>query len=697
MLIYNKYQRYFTNRNALTAAVIAGNLFAVQTLLHQTDPVVCDRDDKLLVDAIYGGSFPVLKYLMDSGLFNIEGIWNGKVVLNSFATVNNFPVFVRDMMDAVNVPQELVDHAKLHAPKYNAIKLLTSGDQQLIKEFLYKDGVKQFKTPISSAMMIANALATSIQQLEHFERLFDITDPAAQNIQAQKQLDDSHESARLILASHATPDQHDNNNNNNNIVIDNDQCLRIAKILTMPIEWKDEHLDSVYREYIITGDCMLIPLLLDHRRDNSCERVINRIIKHGTLTQAIVAMKYMDRSGLDNRHFGGILHSFMSADDMSRSFEIVKYLDGEKVMFKYTNGSCVIIRAFTGTTEMLEFILAANIFKTNTGDKRARLDLLDAEHVKLILPTLSDRNGPHRLSNQLRIATFHARMDTLNLLLDHVNALKNGDQTIVYTMPHTYAFNKAGPHGLHREVIKLLVEKAGLTPLQDIFHLIGKLGDTELLDYGLTHFFGKQLNANKLPTMIGKQLNATIHAAIKLHNMDYVIHVFTHHKDKMLEKNATSKTHHILAVSCSNLEMLECLLRVDPIERLGQADELFGAAISHGHIEVLDWLIEHLEEYRAQFLASPIIIKPLIESHLIAMLQHLLDIGAKFDLRNIHNLRSYKSNQRAQSIVQQFKAKTVVEPKSKGTLSLKRDSSSTDNTSTASQQQQQPNKRGRKK
>ncbi|GAM20071.1 hypothetical protein SAMD00019534_032460 [Acytostelium subglobosum LB1] len=618
MAVYNKYQRYFTDKSALKLAVKAANLAAVKVLLHQTDPVVCDRGDGLLVDAIISGSYPVLKYLLDSGMFKgIERLCNLKSA-ESPRTYYTIPRFIRAMMDDMeSVPQVLVDHVKSLAIVYPD-KILATGDQQLINEFLYKDGIKLFCGGISSYMMIPDKPTTCIEQLEHMERLLGISDAATHYPRVQEQLKVSKESAQSILSVHSSrvPDKDIAASQD----LDDHRRLLIAKLLSLPIEWRLDQIKTLYHEYVITGDCLLIPLLIDHYSFDACQGMINQIVQHGTFTQAIVTIEYKPDMFL-YKQFNGLFHSFFKADDMKCSFEIIKYLDSKKVTItpSYWN---LGFRAFSGTAEMLEFMLAKdtkNIFSKHIRERSEPLGLLDVEHVKLVLPSLTRVH----FATLLRDATYQARIDTIKLLLDHKPILQNEE---TYFKPHEYAFHKVRD-GQHREVIKLLVEKGELKPLNPsrMFEIIGELGDIDLLDYGFTHFLDESATDDD---EFEKLLNVSIKAAIERHNVDFVIHVYAHHRDKMSKKKSKYKIYHIQAVTCANVEMLECLLRVDPLETFDQADMLYSTAISHVHIEVLDWLLKHLdEEHSARFMRRSVSIKPLIESNLTSMLQHLLDIG----------------------------------------------------------------------
>ncbi|GAM23302.1 hypothetical protein SAMD00019534_064770 [Acytostelium subglobosum LB1] len=667
-MVYDRYQRYFCDIDALRWAVEADNLVIVQTLLHQTYPVIFERGHELLIHALTSPSITVLKYLMDSGLFDNDRLLTinlnrvhgpGVVPLDKFFRSPDALRIMRE--DVNNFPQEFLDKF-ISKARMHVNNILASRDQQHINELLFKEGVMMLPNfRITSEMMKSGPNVSPAEQLAHFLRLLPHMD-IDQQMEANNAIAllSSKKTTQAILSKHGMLD-HNNNNNNNITMIDDAQLMVFVKLYQLNVQRRhsDKLNNYALRQYIATGDCMLIPFFLGNNgyplNRHDVDVLFSTITQRGTVTQAMVTMEYLqDQSGNNyNIDSSGPLsdqfHFFNTADDMSRSFEIIKYLNSTK---RIVQPQALSYTLFNGTMEMLEFLLSDDnrIFSKNVVRYSLVLEPDQLEYFFKVKPEMFE------WENTMRFAVSLARLDSLSILLDHIPSKLSMSTRLLFHLVLTNG-------GHHMEVIRMLVEKGNIKPSYGIFPTIGRMGDIAFFDYCLANYeyhehdfwFEKMLiGQNEIDYIPEKAL----FGAIECNQVNMIKHLYQHHMDVLLDKH-----YHLQAVIDGNLEVLEVLLAVDPLNPNNKKDEqymdeLLLAAMWQGHIETLDFLLEHLDQdYCTRFMAYNIVIKPFVENSDVAMLQHLLDIGISFDLRSIHTMKEFKSSQAIQSIVAQSKEK----------------------------------------
>ncbi|GAM25917.1 hypothetical protein SAMD00019534_090920 [Acytostelium subglobosum LB1] len=674
-MLYNRYQRFFTCKSALLDAVTCGNLPIVQTLLHQTHPIVFERTDDLLVRATQGGHIKVLKYLLDTGKFNNEVLWkrHPNAVMEALHN-SSTSAAIRFLMDPHNFPQDLIDLVKSNVNLY-AKACIRTGDQQLIDQLLSLDVIKQIT--FTCDFMLPNNFQP-IHQLAHFERLFQGTnDGGALDRRAEKELTSSRQTTQSILTSTTDTYAHSG--------IGDDQRLVFIKLAEV-VSWdaNDDLASYLAHQYVVTGDFVLFPYLFS--KAIHVKTMINLIVLHGNVVQAKVVLGYLDNvimpaqlgTILREEQFGELYDSFVQADNMSNSFEIIKYLNNNQVVVKEV--AKLSSDLFPGTMEMLKFLLsdANKIFPMDKLQNMLVVLAIDQlEYVLKTKPSVFLAPGSHSLVHIAMNASFFARLDTLDAILDHIQPERHLESTL-----HCALANG----GRHMGVIKLLVERQHIT-LNSISCQIGQLGDVELLEYALVHCVDNSLDAF---------LSSTINTAIFRHQVDLIQHIYARHKDKV------QTYHHKQAVEHGSLELMEFIFAVDPLSNTDRLETFIRCAISDGNTEILDWLLKCEDNVprRSQILQSlvPQHTTSLVNKSDIFTLQHLVNIGATLDMKVASKLKAYKESEAIQYLFAQYKkqtsqAESKAKQKSKQQQSkkTKRDDNNTDDTTTT-----QPIKRKRK-
>ncbi|GAM20082.1 hypothetical protein SAMD00019534_032570 [Acytostelium subglobosum LB1] len=283
MAVYTRYQSFFIKTEAYAEAIKSDNMIVVQTLLHQTVPVTFDRDPQRLEDAALScdKTFKMLKYLMDSGLFDNSVLWTRNY--SWYWVFSASPSAIRFILDPANFPQVLIDKIKARAPHHPDL-LIAQGDQQLIDKLLFKDGKKLFWAQVSSDWMHPQSV-TPADQLAHFERI--IPEDEELNDQARMILESFNDAWKMYVCPGT---QH--------VDIGPDQRLVFIKLSEILIDWS-QHFDKlgeyIMREYIKTGDCAMLQYFFIHRRQwartstiqSDTAKLIEMVIKHGTIKQVV--------------------------------------------------------------------------------------------------------------------------------------------------------------------------------------------------------------------------------------------------------------------------------------------------------------------------------------------------------------------------------------------------------------------------
>ncbi|GAM21800.1 hypothetical protein SAMD00019534_049750 [Acytostelium subglobosum LB1] len=662
--VYNKYQRYFCDANTLRWAIESDNLVVVQTLINQTQPISFEQSDELLKMALASGSLNVLKYLIDLGRFNNESLWTVHVDRVLLGEVFKHPSVLDILNDPNNtqLPKELVTKIKSKTRLYFS-EIRATGDQRLINELLINNGAINSLNSydLSSTTWTIPKNITPSEQLAHFERILnsDIKVDDHEMI-----LSTSKNTAQSLLDKLGvvldTIDEHCVNK------IDDAQLIIFIKLELINTRREMTHdrlVNYVYREYITTGDFQLIPFFMRPGRfggfdGHRAQTLFRMITSHGNTTQAMVAMEYINKTrdtyvyGRPHEFdpFTDQFHCFNTASDMSRSFEVIKYLNSKNAVQPLDT---LRPREFRGTMEMLEFILSDvnKIFPINV--IRNKLLVLDNNQLEYIFKTKPEILQDKEWETILQYVVVLARLDLLGTLLKHAPDVTRLTSLTQWAFHYTLT-----NRGRYNDMIRMMVEH-GIKPNLAIFAQIGRLGDVELYDYCLKFFERHDQDALPYGSANGTDLcdaptNALV-GAIELGHVNMIKHLYQqHHMDSQMR----DRRQHLEAVTNGNNEVLQLLFKVDPLDPEKDKkyiDELFVVAMNEGHIETLDCLLNNVDRVsKARFMSTNIIIKPLIELGNVTMLQHLVDIGASFDLRRVHTMKVYKNNQTIQSIVSHY-------------------------------------------
>ncbi|GAM20078.1 hypothetical protein SAMD00019534_032530 [Acytostelium subglobosum LB1] len=587
LAVYNRYQSYFSQRAAYIEAIKHDNLVVVKTLLHQREPVAFDRDFGVLSNATLAPNFTVLKYLLDSGLFNNNELWDN--INHSWDSVfKTSSSSIRFLLDPHNnFPQPLVDAIKKHAT--SCVKsVMATGDLQLVNELLFKDDgtVKLFDDPITTYMIIPGI--TPAEQLAHFKRML----PPHEWIE---------EVAREKMAKYAYPDStHDfmteRDMDPSRYIKDDfdvEQMMVFLKLGELEIDWASdpnaiELTHYMVYEYIKTGDCKLIPYFItgpswytlrNFKVDVS--RLYSMILQHGNLAQAMMATSFFDTLQRTNvvqtlgqirsRFMVPLWMPFLKADDMTHSFEIIKYFNSRNIV-STSNNVDQTINVFRGTTQMLDFFLSND---NKMFLKHVVMDslILGLDHIDQLVKSIHSFNGisVSDVVPMLQLASIYGRMDLVSVITNVINTPTNNDMIKNELIPSIVAIAPL-------EVVKWMAQQR-LIDAKMVAQQIGERGDCEMFECVLEHETSE--NSESIVCSILKH-------AITKHQVKLVKHIYGH-------KLKVNGSQYMDAVTCGNIEMLELLWSLDhPISDVNQLKQMVQESANNGHHETITWLFNRM-------------------------------------------------------------------------------------------------------
>ncbi|GAM20079.1 hypothetical protein SAMD00019534_032540, partial [Acytostelium subglobosum LB1] len=666
--LYNRYQVHFKHYKEYKMAIKWDNLVVVKTLLHQTYPVAFPRNNKLLIHATKSLSYTVLKYLIDSGLFDCSVLYRPQLEEDdpsikhvSWSSVfANSPESVRYLLDPGNFDQTFIDLVRRNACQHVEF-IMMRGDKQLIDDLLFDALGKPLfgDQPINSQMMLLEA--TPEEQLAHFLRFLPLDNTRVER--ASVPLDvNSNDILSMVKDSIPEYIQIDPTLTTKAVALSHDQLLVYRMLFQMEIEWRnhisgDSLVSIIVRHYLKTGDCQLLPMLfhsppwiVPSEFHKYISGLFNLLINYGNVAQTAIIYTLLAQL-LQTNHLQDLMtvffdptmmyHSFASAKDVAKSFQVVRYLNARHVV---QTDMGVLCRKFLGTPEMLQFLLsdASTIFSK---DLIISNTFFGISHIEYIV-----RNRPeimrlvHHNDHLILFLAFFG--PTNNELLTQLLDLLTPEQLLANSAKGRVQTAIVASAMSNLDLINVIAKKIQLNR-DKVASKVGRVGDVALFQAVLAHIVAPE--GEDLETTRQSFISSVLEKAIDLHQMALVKHIFEQFGDLVLSARSYIGT----TAAHGNMEMLAYLWQVDKYEEMAK---LTKDAINGGQIQALDWLLNQADKVTYDRIkAHPININDLIVNHYIDMLRHLIDIGATLDLSTVDKLPEYQNNPSIQSLVAQYK------------------------------------------
>ncbi|GAM18826.1 hypothetical protein SAMD00019534_020010 [Acytostelium subglobosum LB1] len=518
---------------------------------------------------------------------------------------------IRELIDPTFISKDMADLVRYHAHNY-VTNILLTGDGLLVDELLPlpHDGVSNYRiTGTRLIQSIANSTANQhyeqIQRLVKYNLIAPNTFPNTLFEHAYKESKEQCQSLMSFVGSDEPA------------TISEEQRLLITKLLygwTLYFYFQPSHVRDVINGYISTGDCTLIPLLIDQFRN---EKIINHsIIEYGTLTQIKIAYLYMDRHHIAerSRYFAGGYHSqlFMTASNSANKLKIIKYLNELNHVFEVSTSD---IQSFDGTMEMLEFLVS------NTNK---------------ILPFKQFFILDHR--------------DNLNLVIENKPKLIHFQTQLCLAI-------KIGKLDAVQRLVQLFEPAPDSLPIQLTYSARLRLPMFQwLIEYCASSHYARN------------SLRMLMEWAIKNGNLEAIKFLFANYAVVVDWQIQAIKAE----VSAEMMDTLFCLnqWKIDwrAFNELNGACQLSKVIRTiferPGNTTMLDRVLRNFSEKdteRVKAFAIPLFTKHLVTNSDVVMLQHLVNIGAKLNIKGVASMSIFKSNVQLQSIIEEYKDRLEVE------------------------------------
>ncbi|GAM19185.1 hypothetical protein SAMD00019534_023600 [Acytostelium subglobosum LB1] len=533
--VYNKYQSFFNHKNILNNAIKSEvqDKQVIGILLEQTRPMIFYRDVSRLIDLCESGSYELLKYLLDSGhYYHVQWKWSQINMEKLFKKISASSIQYLLNPDN-NFPQSLTDRIKRSSSQY-VTEILAKGDQQLIDQLLFKDGVKLFNGPITDRLMLP-ITASPTQQLERFERLLPLDDTL--NDQAISRISMSKSIAlKLTDELHYTRQDTDIGDEQRMIFV------KLGELEKSMVASRTRPLDRyMVHEYIVTGDCMLLPYLIIHPKrsyhKHEVQNIVNEIIKHGNLTQLIVAIGLLDNELIPKHkrrdaplerlaYFGNMYNAFVDADNMTKSLECIKYLNQHDVVQgivpQIERKQITLLR--TPPMFVLAFLMSTdnNIFPKEL--LREKLVLMEPQQIDFVLnnmPSFFNRYAGVCL-NELDFIVY-----THYAILNNNQRGKDIFSTLLYYVgwrtkalePTIHYFTSHGR--MNMEAVHFILDQLHLAPSEELTAKIGIEGVVRMFRlFKFDHLLENSIN----------DLSIMFNIAIVFNEHDLAKHIYKYQK-----------------------------------------------------------------------------------------------------------------------------------------------------------------------
>ncbi|GAM20080.1 hypothetical protein SAMD00019534_032550 [Acytostelium subglobosum LB1] len=501
--VYKRYQSYFDKSNSYYNAIKHDNLVVVKTLFHQTYPVTFERVDLLLKFALLGDGFSVLKYFMDSGLFNNSILWqkvNESDQMYWDKVYRAPPSSIRHILDLGHFPQPLIDHIKSLANQY-VFDLMLKGDLQLINDLMFKDGVRLFGGPITSKMLLPFDFPPA-EQLAHFQRMLP-NSTTATSAETSDVIAKSKERVTKISIPKEYIDHH-------GLDIGDDARTIFVKLNNLAIDLKGDIRDELglasytVSQYIITGDYMLLPHMISthikwpptrfHNTVGDVNELFRLIIIQGNIIQALVSYEILNNmfeslpqddenrptpasSFPSNSFYYSLFNNFVKANDMTKSHPIIQYF-----ISKNRNHRPIPKDHeedyFRGTQSLKYCLMSGSNYHslcTEMGNV-----VLQLHHIEQLIRDHPELLGRTNFALMVQVVAFYGRADLLQALIDRAphNCIKKtiGDKMANDKYSTSRSLDVIKLFGNHR-VLKFGTDtnmiKSGLFGDLDMFDYLG--------------------------------------------------------------------------------------------------------------------------------------------------------------------------------------------------------------------------------
>ncbi|GAM18651.1 hypothetical protein SAMD00019534_018260 [Acytostelium subglobosum LB1] len=328
-----------------------------------------------------------------------------------------------------NFPPALINMIKDGAYNHSGT-IISTGDRQLIEQLLFNDGQlykpSHYDRAINEDELLPNA--PPAEQLAHIEMMFR-QEPSDDGVTLEerslKHLESSKSKAFSILSQYSSLATTTTHSSQVGDCIGDEQRMVFLKLGERRFygEMKSREVIIKYLipQYVLTGDCMLIPYIIERSgrgcNSNHVSNLIKQIIRHGNIYQIIVAHEVLEESDVPEFRMdffnGDIYNSFLEADDVSNSLEVIKYLNSKNVVQRLntiTINPCVL------NDQQLKFMMSDDNKIFEICQFRHRLLLLEAHHIDYVLQVkpsffqpLSPNSGQYlidRMFEELNIIIF---------------------------------------------------------------------------------------------------------------------------------------------------------------------------------------------------------------------------------------------------------------------------------------------------
>ncbi|GAM18650.1 hypothetical protein SAMD00019534_018250 [Acytostelium subglobosum LB1] len=470
--VHNKYQQFFKDqyifKHILYNAIVksAGSNTDVVSKLLFNNPNALESNNLVLghiLNQLYNcGAFEMIKVLHDTG-HNIEVSKD-----HTISCVFRAPAAsIRYFLDPNNkFNPKLINLVKSSANlPYYASLIISKGDQQLINELLTIDVVRQIKgSPIDQSDTKLNDLT-----------LFYIAKSKSTTL--------------TILSSTSHTSQDTDIGDVKRMTFVNGQARRQCNVTV--------------HQYIITGDCMLIPFMMTDYDKLDVRFIINELIKHGNVTQIIVALGVLDNVILPNQtghhkcddrslYFGDMYNAFLDSELMSKSLEVIKYLNDHHVVQTMDRRSHLrddVILDSPRTQQALEFLMSIDNKIFPLALLKRRLVLFEPRDIDYVLnnnPSFFEVYtyvGRPKAELDVLVYTYHAAQSInnydLGLVRSILNAIPPGHRSGYLESTFLYFISNGR---MNMDVIKMMLQGLQFKPTYSLLSLLGASGDVGLFD-----------------------------------------------------------------------------------------------------------------------------------------------------------------------------------------------------------------------
>ncbi|GAM17131.1 hypothetical protein SAMD00019534_003060 [Acytostelium subglobosum LB1] len=542
--------------------------------------------------------------------------------------------------------------------------ILKTGDQSLIDDLLPNLNIDELKSPHRLYHLINDLLlqinASVEEHVTHFERLIDykviIKRQTITDEQAMDSLTKSKEDIRRMVG-------YDNSLG----TCDDKYLLAMIKLLLFIKPQIDVDTDKLIirklNNYLSTGDLALIPFLASIEYDETVS-LIFCIVEHGTLAQAKLLIQYMASKPILQSLFnslgtyrarmseGRLYAGFMTSYNSSLKLEVLMMFNDHNIQFDKSSDSRPWL--FEGSMDLLEFLVSDR----NKIVKFTPL-FIDIKHLEYVLD-----KSPSLISHtqQLQLAVMLGQHDIVQLIYG-LRKFNNRELLFELTMagrPDYDMFQWLMDHHTSKSTT--------------YFERIGQIGDTRMADMAIEYVQRSSSNQTK---SLEVPVSLMFEQAIKFNQTQLLTHFYKNHRCLF---TTNFEKYHELAILKGNLEQLAILLGMVPLEI---SFFVFNKAVCYNgayhssfyktikkvifdHKDgrpILDCVLKHASDTVRTGIKSvvlPLYTIDLIKKNDIVMLQHLLDIGATFQLKGVTTCSAYKSSAPIQSIIKQYKERQAM-------------------------------------